>query len=372
MGRAAQVVLPALLAVAYYAGAAVSGEAAPAQPIHAGACPRREGVLSRDPPMDPIMVDDNSPPEHWAPWTHRPFCTVVPPPAAEGEPQEEDWDVDDPEENKEVNDELKDGVKYCTYTASYFGEYGVSVVARPVTGPYIAVLLKEAYDSSFPNPETVQNMNLESAIEIVDMPEKGGKGVIATRLIKAKETFLVDFATLAADLDLWGQFGKRAGAKLLHQGVERLLDPYNAAMSLSTSGAPGHAFPAAAVMWSNTFRSEIEGVPFTGLFPRISVSLGCRPKSMMCNADHWHSEDEPRVQLQVRTVTRKQGPALVPQANARLKSAVFRQSKNGLTAGVAAFRDIQPGEEITLSCPLLPHRFLPRPASANHTDQTYP
>jgi len=262
----------ALYAAVYLAGAALSVEAAPPQPILAGVCPQKASRLSRELPMDPVLVDDNSPPEQWAPWTHRPFCAVVPPPAAEGEAREDYWDVDDPEENQDVVDELKDGVKYCTYTASYFGDYGISIVARPVTGPYIAVLLKEVYDSSFPSPETVQNMNLEPAFEIVDMPEKGGKGVIATRLIKARETFVVDYATLAADFDLWGDFGKRAGAKLLHQAAERLLDPNEAAMSLSTSGAPGHVFPAAAVMWSNTFRSEIEGVPFTGLFPRISVS----------------------------------------------------------------------------------------------------
>ena len=247
-----------------------SGEAALSHPIYARACPQRAGVLSRDLLMDPILVDDNSPPEHWVPWTHQPHCEVVPPPAQDEE-QEDYWDVNDPEENKVIHDELKDGVKYCTYTASYFGEFGISIVARPIAGPYIAVLLKRAYDSSFPSPETVQNMNLEPAFKIVDMPEKGGKGVVATRLIKARETFLVDYATITADFDLWGQFGKRVGAKLLHRASQQLVDPEQAAMSLSTSGAPGHIFPAAAVMWSNTFRTKVAGVHFTGLFPRISV-----------------------------------------------------------------------------------------------------
>ena len=49
-------------------------------------------------------------------------------------------------------------------------------------------------------------------------------------------------------------------------------------------------------------------------------------------------------------------PGLTPTMElANKNSAFIRYSKDGIIAGVSAFRDIHPGEEITISCKTLPH-----------------
>jgi hypothetical protein len=258
-----------------------SGADSQALAIPPKTCPLKLDVLSRGYPSCPPILDEKSPPVTWSPWTHRPYCVIVPT-KKEGEEEEEDEDEDEDEENDESdqpgNITLEEGTKYCVYTSDIIGPYGVSIVSReqPVTDA--ATLLWQAYDSTFPSPETVQRLNLEPAYEVVDMPDKGGAGVVATRLIKAGETFMVDYASMLAELDLWSIFDKPRVVKLLRKAVQQLVDPDAAVLDLTASGAPGHVDPAAGVLWSNTFRTELLGTSFTGLYPKISVSCASRAR----------------------------------------------------------------------------------------------
>ncbi|KAH8890657.1 hypothetical protein GQ53DRAFT_603754, partial [Thozetella sp. PMI_491] len=199
--------------------------------------------------------------------------------------------------------------KYCLYTNSFFGEYGVSILARPTAAAKAADILRSAYHSAFPSQETVKYLNLEPAHIVVDMPDKGGKGVIATRHIKRKETFMIDYSAIVGDLNIWGSVSQKEGYSLLDQAAEQLVDS-KLVLALN-KGAGGHGVEG--IIRANTFRTYLNGVPQKALFPNISVSLR----------------------------------SLLPS------NSFLRFSATGIMAGVAAFRDIEPGEEVTIS--YIPH-----------------
>src|SRR5690606_7441514 len=103
-----------------------------------------------------------------SPWTHQPRCVTTSPRT------------------------------YCVFTSSHFGSNGLSLIAEPKAASNLTPTLEYIYHSSFPSSSSARNLNLEPAFEIRDVPGKG-KGLIATRNIKAKETFLLDSASLIVE-----------------------------------------------------------------------------------------------------------------------------------------------------------------------------
>lgn len=163
--------------------------------------------------------------------------------------------------------------KYCLYTNTYFGDIGISILARPADAPRIAELLLDVYHSAFPSPGTVQYLNLTPAYEIVDMPHKGGKGMVATRRIARKETFLIDYAAITGNLNMWGSVSLSGGRELLEATAEQLLDADQ--VKTLSHGAGGEGMEG--VLRSNTFRTALHGIPQKMLFPKISVRLALCP-----------------------------------------------------------------------------------------------
>ena len=115
--------------------------------------------------------------------------------------------------------------RYCLYTNTFLGEYGLSLLARPEAAANVTSLLLDAYHSAFPNLRTVSNFNDEPSYKVVDMPDKGGKGVVATRHIKRTETFIVDHAAIIGDLRMWGSVSEKDGRALLDLAAKQLVLP---------------------------------------------------------------------------------------------------------------------------------------------------
>ncbi|KAH8911213.1 hypothetical protein BR93DRAFT_324495 [Coniochaeta sp. PMI_546] len=112
------------------------------------------------------------------PWTHRPSC---------------------------VRGSARDGgealQKYCTFSAAFFGDHGISLIASPETAAHAVSALDSIYHSRFPSVDTVVNITADRPFAITDIPGKG-KGVVATRRILQHETFMIDYSALMIDANL--------------------------------------------------------------------------------------------------------------------------------------------------------------------------
>lgn len=165
--------------------------------------------------------------------------------------------------------------KYCLYTDTTFGPHGLSLLITPEAAAAAQPVISAAYHSLFPDNATVQHFALGSgdrnpAYKVVDMPDKHGKGIVATRRIAKRDTFLVDWAALSGDLELWGSVPMREGKSILDLAALQLPDP-EAVTGLSRKGADEDAGVVEGVIAVNTFRTYLDGAPMKTLFPLISV-----------------------------------------------------------------------------------------------------
>ena len=219
-------------------------------------CPDKRRVLNLLRRSCPLALRGKSNGRIWYPWAYEPRCEVE---NTQGMRKED----------RKRNDQRSNRAKYCLYTNTFFGEYGISVLSRPQAASNIADILLDAYESSFPSLETVQNLNLDPAFQVVDMPDKGGKGIVATRQINMRETFMIDYASIVGDLDMWGSIPEDAGRAILDKAAEQLVDPQQVLNLGHGAGGVG----VEGIVRANTFRTYLDGVPQKTLFPKISVKL---------------------------------------------------------------------------------------------------
>ncbi|KAF2875804.1 hypothetical protein BDV95DRAFT_654916 [Massariosphaeria phaeospora] len=238
-----------------------------------------------------IAAADNADSPH-APWSHKPWCTH--------------------------STFLRSvGQKYCVYTSNTTGPNGISLITTPKTAARAAPLLDEDPLSHFLTQTQAETLYYNPApYEIVDIPGKD-KGVVATRLIAKFETFMIDQASVFMDLHLEQSVGEKENLKLLKMGVERLRSK-EVVRELSDrhKGADGQAQAEdevegeleEKVMMTNSFGTTIANVAMRGVFPVVSrINHACDP------------------------------------------SAFVLFSTAGISIAVKAYRDIQPGEEISIS-----------------------
>jgi hypothetical protein len=217
-------------------------------------CPRKISELhqaSLDEAICTLAIDNEPSSSIQSPWTHSPSCI-------------------------NAADEEYRG-KFCVYTASFFGDHGLSLVTKPETAANIVGTIMNTYHSSFPSPQTVVGLGKLSAYDVVDMPGRG-KGVIATRLIKRHETFMVDYAVLIIDVDFPVSTGEIRRRQLLRQATEQLANPIGAT-SLARSRGNDVEDLVEDVMGTNSFITEIHENQHNALFPIISrMNHACAPK----------------------------------------------------------------------------------------------
>ncbi|KAB5585560.1 hypothetical protein GE09DRAFT_1071108 [Coniochaeta sp. 2T2.1] len=190
---------------------------------------------------------------------------------------------------------------YCAYTNSKFGP-GISFISTPeVSASSLDILESSVNTQSRPNNAT------SSLYHIADIPNKG-KGVIATRPIPRGSVFMTDHAAIIAAVEFPEKMPRFQGHMLLDKAVSQLPDPQRV-LSLARSSAATDRHPIEDIMRTNAFSITLADKPWMGLFPGISrINHACKP-------------------------------------NAHTR---FSQQR-GLSMSAVALRDIEPGEEVTIS-----------------------
>ena len=202
------------------------------------------------------------------PWTHAPRCTTT------------------------------DVRTYCIFTTSIFGPNGLSLIASPESASALTPSLTRLYHSSLPSQTSVRNLNLQPAFEMQDVPGKG-KGLVATRLVQAKETFILDYASLVVDTEFLEDVCTEERWTILDEAVDRLVDP-SIVRCLDGKDRTGHTVEN--VMQTNMFKSELDiGRSFV-MFPLISVCccpFTSRLPDAVANAT---PENQPRMHAKVGAI----------------------------------------------------------------------
>ncbi|KAF2006394.1 SET domain-containing protein [Amniculicola lignicola CBS 123094] len=240
--------------------------------------------------------------------------------------------------------------KYCVYNYNRVKGQPITIITTPNTATNIieSETLDEEPIEIFISRKQQDDWlegEVKPAYEIVDMEGKD-KGVVATRKIKKYETFMIDTVLVASDLDLDKAVIRAKRAEELALGVDRLPDPSvvrslsaragkkkakkeeNADKDAKADGEGKESDIEEAVgelemrvMRTNAFGIQAQGVGMKGLFPEVSrINHACNP------------------------------------------NAFVMFSPSGLSVGIKSYREIQPGEEITISYLLLGQKSTDRQA----------
>ncbi|KAF2800254.1 SET domain-containing protein [Melanomma pulvis-pyrius CBS 109.77] len=253
-------------------------------------------------PEHPQFLSSSPPPKHnpHAPWSHKPHCKTS-------------------ASLSSLNQ------KYCAFTSNTTGANGLSIITTPSLAETAAPFFSEDPLSHFLTQDQAEYLYYNAPpYEIVDHIPGKGKGVVATRLIKKYETFMVDQATVVMDLALEKSMGAPENLELLRTAVQRLRRPESVSgLSGKHNGAKdGEGKEEEAedvtggfeedIMMTNAFGTTVAGESFRGLFPLVSrINHACNPNAFV----------------------------------------LFSQA--GISIAIKAYRDIQPGEEISISYLLL-------------------
>jgi hypothetical protein len=202
---------------------------------------------------------------------------------------------------------------------------GISIITTPRTAKAAIQFLEEEPLSYFFTSEQVDSyFNDPQPWQIVDMPGKD-KGVVATRKIKQYETFMVDQASVLMDMAMEKKLSLKENLALLKVAVDRLRYPDFVRALSSKHNGHSHTAPSEDadseedkerelekidedIMMTNAFGTQIGETQLRGLFPLVSrINHACDPNAFV----------------------------------------MFSQS--GFSVGIKAYRDIAPGEELSVS-----------------------
>ncbi|KAJ8127172.1 hypothetical protein O1611_g6465 [Lasiodiplodia mahajangana] len=198
-----------------------------------------------------------------------------------------------------VDGEKEPFQKYCVYSNSRHGYQGISIITKPKTAADSAGMLNE----EFPGGHSINNTTPSYAI--VDMPPKG-KGVVATRRISRAEAFMSDWATVVLDLSFPKAMQQHVGHQYLHLAADQLSNP-DKVLELSRSSTKAIDIME-DILGTNAFSYTLGGDSHMALYPEVArINHGCKP------------------------------------------NAFVRFSPTSFDVKVVAFRDIEIGEEITIS-----------------------
>ncbi|KAI1200724.1 hypothetical protein F5X97DRAFT_340201 [Nemania serpens] len=198
-----------------------------------------------------------------------------------------------------VDAERDPTLKYCVYSNSRHGYQGISIITKPKTAADSASMLNE----EFPGGHSLNNTTPKYAV--VNVPPKG-KGVVATRKISRAEAFMSDWATVVLDLSFPQAMQQQIGHQYLHLAADQLSDP-DKVLALGRSSTKAVDIME-DILGTNGFSYTLGDDSHMALYPEVSrINHACRP------------------------------------------NAFVRFSPTSFDVKVVAFRDIEIGEEITIS-----------------------
>ncbi|KAI1171980.1 hypothetical protein F4777DRAFT_24389 [Nemania sp. FL0916] len=200
-----------------------------------------------------------------------------------------------------VGAERDPNTKYCVYSNSRHGYQGISIITKPKTAAESTGMLNEEF---FGGHDLNTNFTTPS-YAIVDIPGKS-KGVIATRKISRAEAFMSDWASVVLDLSFPNAMQQEVGHRYLHLAADQLSDP-GKVLALGRSSTRATDIME-DILGTNAFSYTLGGDTHMALYPEISrINHACRP------------------------------------------NAFVRFSPISFDAKVVAFRNIEVGEEISIS-----------------------
>ncbi|TGJ80851.1 hypothetical protein E0Z10_g7920 [Xylaria hypoxylon] len=198
-----------------------------------------------------------------------------------------------------VNAEKDPSLKYCVYSNSRHGYQGISIITKPKTAADSTDML----DEEFPGGHRINNTTPSYAV--VDIPPKG-KGVVATRKIKRAEPFMSDWATVVLDVSFPKVMQQQVGHQFLHLAAEQLSNP-DKVLELGRSSTKAIDIME-DILGTNAFSYTLGGDSHMALYPEVArINHACKP------------------------------------------NAFVRFSATSFDVKVVASRDIEIGEEITIS-----------------------
>ncbi|KAK4442758.1 SET domain-containing protein [Podospora aff. communis PSN243] len=195
----------------------------------------------------------------------------------------------------------EEGTPFCVHTSTRFRDHGISYIAVPEKK---AAELGEKTASS-----SVAAEKKDAPYEVRDLPGKG-KGVVATKRIQRGTVLMVEHAAVIGDTLFPSRVKRAVGRHMLQRAMARLGSKGEGAiLELARSSRDPEGVPAAEdLMKTNSFTVKIGGKSHMALFPRVSrINHACKP------------------------------------------SAITRFDEQSLSMTIRAVRNIEPGEEITLS-----------------------
>ncbi|ORX95668.1 hypothetical protein BCR34DRAFT_441204, partial [Clohesyomyces aquaticus] len=203
------------------------------------------------------------------------------------------------------------GKKFCTYTTNTTGLTGVSVIVTPSLAARIAKdeLLENDPAHNFLPLSLASKLKEDPPWSVREVPGKG-MGVFAARRIERFETVMVDQASVLEDIDAEKALSTTEEREMLARAFKQLKFP-EALMNMSAEHArrEERGQLEADIMVTNSFGTEIDGTNIRALFPQISrINHECNPNSFV----------------------------LI--------------SRTGTSMAVKAYREIEPGEELNISC----------------------
>ncbi|KAK0664542.1 hypothetical protein QBC41DRAFT_17815 [Cercophora samala] len=170
---------------------------------------------------------------------------------------------------------------WCVYTnaASPKG-HGISIITTPEIAGSALNILEHPFDQKFFAPE---KLYLPRPYKVVDIPGKG-KGAIATQKIEKGKAILVDHASIIAAAEYPSDVMREEVQDLLATAVHRLGNPEKV-LGLSRKGREGEDEGATEIedlLLTNSFTVGIQGKEFIALFADLSrLNHDCKPNAFI-------------------------------------------------------------------------------------------
>ncbi|KAK0710432.1 hypothetical protein B0T21DRAFT_415986 [Apiosordaria backusii] len=167
---------------------------------------------------------------------------------------------------------------WCVYTnaASPKG-HGISIITTPEIAGSTLNILEHPFDQKFFAPEKIY---LPRPYKVVDIPGKG-KGVVATQKIEKGKAILVDHASIIAAAEYPADVMREEVQDLLATAVNRLGEPEKV-LRLSRKGRDEGATEIEDLLLTNSFTVGIQGKEFIALFADLSrFNHDCKPNAFI-------------------------------------------------------------------------------------------
>ncbi|KAI0376022.1 SET domain-containing protein [Hypomontagnella monticulosa] len=172
--------------------------------------------------------------------------------------------------------ELSPDTKYCVFTNSQHGNGGVSLITTPEIAADSADILN---DSGYTHMKSFVNNSAGVAYEVGDIPGKG-KGLIATRRIGRAEVIMADWAALIVNLNFPTSVRRMKGYRLLHRATDQLSDPDMVLELAHRSSVSSDILED--ILRTNAFSYTLGEDSHMALYPQVSrINHACRPNAFI-------------------------------------------------------------------------------------------